>query len=311
MEPKNNRCFLIKWVFNDNWYKIKLKGMKTVLFVICIFSMVCTIAQTTPGIETKRFYDALNQGDSVMVRSYLSKDVQIIHYEDDTSYSFDLESFLPICSKFEKGLYHENFRVMYETGFPGTDIIEVAFEFILDGVRDHCGRDILYWDEFKITAIHSYSTPCESEVLESYKESLENELKMLIDRWHKAASEAKFDDYFNFMADDFYYLGTDPGERWTKEQFANFCKPYFDKGTAWDFTAFERNFYFSDDHSTVWFDEKLITWMEDCRGSGVLVREKMQNGEDGWGDWKLKHYNLTVTIENEKIKDFIELRKEK
>ena len=50
--------------------------------------------------------------------------------------------------------------------------------------------------------------------------------------------------------------------------------------------------------------------MEECRGSGVIVREKLSNKKDSW-KWKLKYYNLTVTIENEKIKDFINLRQEK
>jgi hypothetical protein len=41
--------------------------------------------------------------------------------------------------------------------------------------------------------------------------------------------------------------------------------------------------------------------MFDCRGSGVC--EKSQ------GEWKLAYYNLNVVIENEKIQEFIKLRK--
>jgi hypothetical protein len=40
--------------------------------------------------------------------------------------------------------------------------------------------------------------------------------------------------------------------------------------------------------------------MRGCRGSGILVKKK--------GEWKLVYYNLTVLIENEKIKEFIELK---
>ena len=43
--------------------------------------------------------------------------------------------------------------------------------------------------------------------------------------------------------------------------------------------------------------------MRGCRGSGILEKSK--------GDWKISYYNLTVLIENEKIKSFIELRDEK
>jgi hypothetical protein len=57
---------------------------------------------------------------------------------------------------------------------------------------------------------------------------------------------------------------------------------------------------FSKDKKIAWFDERLDTWMDECRGSGICVKEK--------GKWKLAYYNLTVLIENDKIKEFIELR---
>ena len=129
----------------------------------------------------------------------------------------------------------------------------------------------------------------------------QTELDQLIDQWHLDAASAKFDPYFEIMSEDFIFLGTAPGERWTKTEFATFSKPYFDKGKAWDFKASNRNWVFSKNKKMAWFDEDLTTWMEGCRGSGILVKSK--------GKWKLVYYNLTVLIENEKIKEFIDLRK--
>ncbi len=129
----------------------------------------------------------------------------------------------------------------------------------------------------------------------------EKELNLLIDNWHQAASEANFDNYFGLMNDDFIFLGTAPGERWGKNEFAEFSKPYFDKGQAWSFKASNRNWQFSKNKKMAWFDEDLETWMEGCRGSGILVKKR--------GEWKIVYYNLTVLIENEKMKEFIELRK--
>ena len=126
-------------------------------------------------------------------------------------------------------------------------------------------------------------------------------LDILIDNWHKAASDAQFDSYFKCLTDDFIFLGTAPGERWTKKEFQEFSKPFFDKGNAWDFKASNRIFNFSKDGKTAWFDEDLATWMQGCRGSGVCIKTK--------GVWVISYYNLTVLIENEKIKEFIELRK--
>jgi ketosteroid isomerase-like protein len=125
-------------------------------------------------------------------------------------------------------------------------------------------------------------------------------LNRYMDNWHMAASKANFEEYFGFMTDSFIFLGTAPGERWNKKQFADFSKPYFDKGKAWDFKASNRQWEFSANGKVAWFDEDLDTWMRGCRGTGVLIKKK--------GEWKIVQYNLTVLIENEKIKEFIELR---
>lgn len=127
-----------------------------------------------------------------------------------------------------------------------------------------------------------------------------DELNCLLDSWHKAASEANFNAYFGLMDTSFIFLGTAPGERWGKVEFAEFSKPYFDKGTTWDFKASNRKWNFSGNGKIAWFDEDLDTWMKDCRGSGILVKKKRE--------WKIVYYNLTVLIENEKIKEFIDLR---
>lgn len=127
-------------------------------------------------------------------------------------------------------------------------------------------------------------------------------LDRFMNDWHLAATEANFTGYFEKMNDQFVFLGTAPGERWTKKEFAQFCKPYFDEGKAWDFKVIDREWVFSKNENVAWFDENLSTWMEGCRGSGILVKEK--------GEWKLAYYNLTVLIENEKIQAFIELRKQ-
>lgn len=121
-----------------------------------------------------------------------------------------------------------------------------------------------------------------------------------VDNWHMAATKANFEAYFGAMDESFIFLGTAPGERWTKEEFASFSKPFFDRGKAWDFKASNRKWNYSSNGKMAWFDEDLDTWMRGCRGSGILVKKK--------GEWVLVYYNLHVVIENEKMKEFIELR---
>ena len=123
----------------------------------------------------------------------------------------------------------------------------------------------------------------------------QNELKLLInftlDAWHKAASEANYTNYFDAMADDAIFIGTDATENWTKPAFQAYAKPYFDKGKAWSFKCIERHIYFNNEKTMAWFDELLDTRMKICRGSGVLV---LSNGQ-----WKIKHYVLSLTIPND------------
>ena len=131
-------------------------------------------------------------------------------------------------------------------------------------------------------------------------ESQKNDVNQLVDLWHKAASEANFKQYFDVMADDAIFIGTDATEYWNKQEFENYAKPHFDKGKAWSFTTLERHVYFDSTGKTAWFDELLDTQMKICRGSGVLVKTG--------GRWKIKHYVLSMTIPNETSKSIITIK---
>lgn len=122
----------------------------------------------------------------------------------------------------------------------------------------------------------------------------------VLDNWHKAAAEAKYDLYFSFLSDESVFIGTDATENWNKKAFQEFAKPYFDKGRAWNFTALERNIYFDATGKTAWFDELLNTQMKICRGSGVLVKEGKL--------WKIKHYVLSMTVPNDTVEEVVKVK---
>jgi hypothetical protein len=129
----------------------------------------------------------------------------------------------------------------------------------------------------------------------------ESEINLVLNNWHKAAAEANFNNYFNAMTDDAIFIGTDATENWNKPAFIQFAKPYFDKGKAWNFSALERNIYFSSDKKTAWFDELLNTQMKICRGSGVLVLDEK-------GNWKIKQYVLSMTIPNDNTNEVVKIK---
>ena len=124
----------------------------------------------------------------------------------------------------------------------------------------------------------------------------------MLDSWHEAAARADFDAYFNLMADESIFIGTDPTENWEKDEFSSWSKPYFDKGKAWNFTALERNVFLMKDCDIAWFDELLETQMGICRGSGVVTREN--------GEWKVKHFVLSIAIPNENVDEVTLLKKD-
>ena len=145
-----------------------------------------------------------------------------------------------------------------------------------------------------VTSLFSCAKKVKGPQIDFEKEKIE--ISTVIDGWHS-------DAYFNSMATDGVFIGTDAQENWTIAEFKEFCKPHFDKGKAWDFTSLERNIYIEDQGEIAWFDELLETWMGVCRGSGVLKKI---------GDnWKIEHYVLSLTIPNDNIEGVVDLNKEK
>lgn len=137
---------------------------------------------------------------------------------------------------------------------------------------------------------------CFSIKAQSQNQSIKS-IHQMVEAWHQAATDADADKYFGLMTMDSYFLGTDQTERWSKKEFQSFAKNAFSEAPAWDFKTIERNIIVDDTGDIAWFDERLDTWMGVCRGSGVVVKTA--------NDWKIKHYVLSVTVPNEKIKDFI------
>jgi ketosteroid isomerase-like protein len=120
-----------------------------------------------------------------------------------------------------------------------------------------------------------------------------------LDGFHAAAARADETAYFDLLAENAVFLGTDASERWTKEAFRAFAHPYFAQGKGWTFRPRDRHLARSRDGNLVWFDERLDSESYgECRGTGVLELQ-------GDGRWKITQYNLTIPIPNDLAKDFV------
>ena len=152
--------------------------------------------------------------------------------------------------------------------------------------------------------IFPFITSCSStkkSISIDYKNTIKADVNLVLNNWHLAAAEANFDAYFGKMDTISVFIGTDASENWTKKEFSDFSRPYFDKGKAWNFKTLERNIYVNTSGDFVWFDELLNTWMGTCRGSGVLEKKGKI--------WKIKHYVLSVSIPNDDVQKVIAVKK--
>lgn len=130
----------------------------------------------------------------------------------------------------------------------------------------------------------------------------ETDIDHLIDGFHKAASVADQINYLKCLDEDAIFLGTDGGERWTKEEFAAFVKPYFSKGIGWTYIPKNRVVHISKERKFAWFSEKLFNEKYgELRGTGVVRR-----GDNGW---KIVQYNMTFVIPNKCTKKIVEIVK--
>ena len=172
------------------------------------------------------------------------------------------------------------------------------YTFYVGEKLSHCGVNAFHlvntkegWKISHITDTRR-KTNCQTEVANA-----EKAINTLMDNWHKAAATADEDVFFGSMAPRGIYIGTDATERWERDEMAAWSKAYFEKDSAWDFTALKRTVYLDADEELAWFEESLDTWMGECRASGVV-----ENTKEGW---KIKHYHLSVTVPNDNINQFL------
>lgn len=175
----------------------------------------------------------------------------------------------------------------------GIASVWTPYEFYFEGKFSHCGVNsfqlIQVQGKWKITMItdtrRKGSCPTDQAsvmVIDS-----------LINRWHHAAAVADEDVFFGIMTADAIYIGTDPTERWLRDELKAWSKKYFDQDKAWDFKTLSRNVDIGPGGHIAWFDELLDTWMGTCRSTGIVQRID--------GDWKIIYYHLSVALPNDKL----------
>lgn len=128
--------------------------------------------------------------------------------------------------------------------------------------------------------------------------ALARQVNAFVDAWHDDAAHARM-AYFDKIAPDGVYIGTDKTELWHKDAFKAWASKYFERKSAWAFKATRRNVYTSGDGKIVWFDELLDTQMGPCQASGVLRRTA--------SGFEIEHYQLSMAVPNDIAKSVTQL----
>jgi hypothetical protein len=120
--------------------------------------------------------------------------------------------------------------------------------------------------------------------------ALKQQVNAFVDEWHDDAAHARM-AYFDKIASDGVYIGTDKTELWHRNQFKVWAKKYFERKSAWTFKTIKRNVYVGSDKHFIWFDELLDTSMGVCQASGVI--RKTASG------FEIEHYQLSIAVPND------------
>jgi len=115
-------------------------------------------------------------------------------------------------------------------------------------------------------------------------------VEAFVDEWHADAAGARL-AYFDKIAADGIYIGTDRTERWTRDAFKAWAGRFFARPSAWSFTPLHRNLGFTPDRSLIWFDEQLDSAMGVLQASGVMRAT-------GAG-FEIVHYQLSIAVPND------------
>ncbi|MEM9928196.1 MAG: nuclear transport factor 2 family protein [Bacteroidota bacterium] len=282
-------------------------------FILCTAS--CVLAQmpngNTPQGTIKTIFDHMKAGDTTGLRAYFHPDAtlhSVVTKPDGETVvgAGSIDRWFQGMQKAEAGDWVEDLHYT-EVNIDGhLASAWTPYVFNYKGELHHCGVNTFQLvkdgDEGQWRVLHIADTRyngkenCTPVADQSPKAAIE----ALATNWHLAAANADSTAFFDAMTDDAIYIGTDKTEHWTKAEFLQFAAPYFARGKAWSFKATERHIFYDPDQQVAYWDELLDTWMGPCRGTAVVKR-------DGPNGWKIAHYTLSVTVDNDKIEDFKKL----
>lgn len=250
-----------------------------------------------------KMFRSMYEGDTAALRSCFIPAAQLMTYAHDAkgnprAKAETLNDFIRGVSMIGDAAFEErllNWQILIDDGIAS---VWTPYEFYFEEKFSHCGVNsfqlIKVQGTWKISMITDTRRKSNCPV-----GNASMAIDSMMNRWHHAAAIADENVFFGSMTSDGIYIGTDASERWLRDELAQWSKKYFDRESAWAFTPLSRTIRVAPGGQIAWFDELLDTWMGVCRSTGVVM---LQDNE-----WKIAHYQLSVTVPNDKIEDFKKL----
>ncbi|WP_020569512.1 nuclear transport factor 2 family protein [Neolewinella persica] len=284
---------------------------------LALLLFVCTgvRAQHTPQATITTMFDHMKAGDTTGLRTYFHPDAtlhSVVTKPDGKTVvsAGSINGWFRGMQKAEAGDWEETLHYT-EVNIDGhLASAWTPYVFNYKGELHHCGVNTFQLvkdgeeGQWRVLHITDTRRDAKGDCIPVSDQSPRDAIEALATNWHLAAANADSTVFFDSMADDAIYIGTDKTEHWTKEQFLGFAAPYFARGKAWDFNATERHIFYNPDQQVAYWDEVLDTWMGPCRGTAVVKR-------DGVNGWKIAHYTLSMTVPNDKVEEVIKATGEK
>lgn len=272
---------------------------KLVVAFICLLSLTSVYSQESEvRAVIAKMFQAMYKADTATLRTCFTPGATFMTYSFDSRGNSRakgelLVDFIRGVALMGEGDMEErltNWQCMIDDGIAS---VWSPYEFYFEGKFSHCGANsfqlIRVQGLWKITMITDTrrKTNCLSDQVSI------GVIDSLLEQWHYAAAISDENAFFGLMSQDAIYIGTDPTERWTRDELKVWSKKYFDAPSAWEFKPLSRNIRIGPGGQIAWFDELLDTKMGPCRSTGMMI---MQDEA-----WKLVHYQLSLALPNNKM----------
>ena len=270
--------------------------------VLCMFHVTLLAQEQELIAKVDQLFDAMRANDSMMVQGLFTDNATLSSVFTDSEgnkrkRTNPAQRFITAIGTPREDVWDEKIW-SYDIQQDGDlAFVWTEYTFYLNNDLRHCGYNMFEMvrlsDDWQISAITDTRrrTDCQQDA--------KSEIENTISTWHQAAASADEETYFSLMTKDAVFIGTDPGERWTRDELKAWSADRFDSESAWTLDTKELQIMVDEEAGYGWFDELLDSWMGTCRGSGVVRKEE--------GQWLISHYHLSIAVPNDAVKDYLKL----